>query len=99
MENLEPKRYEIRSIEDILNIVNNDNAVNLATDFSHWLMQYANIITKLKTEHPDLCKGKTNFEIVQGFFDWVDDGKNEILSTTLINRETGEENVIKHNQK
>lgn len=87
---MKPKEYEITSFERLCNVVNKDNAENLATDLALWLIYYANCLHGIREKNPELTKGKLNTEIAKGTFTWIDDGKNELRSSTIVNKATGE---------
>lgn len=90
-----PKRYEINSFEKLINIVNSENFEMLSTDFLLWLHYTMVAIEALKSKDPDATKGKTNWEIMQSIFIWVDDGKNELNSLQVKDKATGQIHEIK----
>jgi hypothetical protein len=93
--NITPKKYEIDSFERLINIVNKENIERLSIDFLIWLNYVTEVIEKTRETYPDI-KDKTNWELFQPTFNWVDDGKNEILGVKIINQETGEVSEIKN---
>ncbi len=84
-----PKKYTIDSFEKLCNVVNDQNAEVLAIDLAAWLLYYNHAISEFRKAHPEF-KDKLNTELAIGSFTWVDDGKNEILGTTITNGQTGE---------
>lgn len=94
-----PKRYEINTFEKLINIVNKDNFEGLSTDFLLWLHYTMVTIEALKEKDPEGCKGKTNWEIMQSIFIWVDDGKRGISSLQVKDKATGQIHEIKINKR
>ena len=85
----EPKKYNIKTIEQIVNIVNEDNIENLSIDFALWLRQVLNVFTAVRKENPEV-KDLLNSQIADVGFIWIDDNKNEIKFTSVEIKETGE---------
>ena len=71
-----PKRYEIETIQQLVNVSNVENFERLSVDFLLWL-NYLNHI-----------KAKQDIEVEK--FIWIDDGKNELKKTQITNKKTGE---------
>ncbi len=92
----EPKHYEIKSIEQLINVVNDENKQRLATDLALWLLYAAEHYKTIREKHPKECEGKTNWQIAQCAFQWIDDGKNDYLGTEVHANETGEVTFIKN---
>lgn len=72
--NTKPKEYKLRTIEDIINVINEENLPNLIIDFTNFL--------KFNLEIKKLQKtiGEENIQIKRsefGIFHWIDDGKND----------------------
>jgi hypothetical protein len=86
---MKPKEYEIDSFEKLVNVVNRENIQSLTSDITLWLMYVIETYEKIREAHPEL-KEKTNWDIAKCHFTWVDDNRNDILSTKIVNRETGE---------
>ena len=86
---MKPKEYEIDSFEKLVNVVNRENIQSLTSDLTLWLMYVIETYEKIREAHPEL-KEKTNWEIAKCHFTWVDDNRNDILSTKIVNTETGE---------
>lgn len=84
------KKYEIRTLKHVCNIVNDENIEDLSICFVKWLYSYNNAISEIRKKHPELTDGKLNTEIAEGYFDWIDDGKTDVLSHGIINNDTGE---------
>ena len=91
------KKYEIKTLKQVCNIVNNENIENLSICFVQWLYSYNAAISEIRKKHPELTDGKLNTEIVEGWFDWIDDGKTDIPRYEIINGDTGE--VIEYELK
>jgi len=66
------KKYEIKTIEDILNVVTADNMECFLKDFSAWLS--LNITAQIA----DKIMGETADIRTSGTFTWIDDGKNDM---------------------
>ena len=84
------KKYEVKTLTQVCNIVNNENIEDLSICFVKWLFSYNAAISEIREKHPELTDGKLNTEIVEGYFEWIDDGKTDILSHGIINGDTGE---------
>lgn len=63
-------KYEIKTIDDLFNVVTVDNVENLAEDLKSWLSICASMkaVAKVLGEEDDLQHLK---------FTWIDDGKHE----------------------
>lgn len=92
----ESKKYEIDSFKKLCNVVNTENAQRLAIDLGQWLIYYAIAIGEIRAKHPKETKNKTNSQIAEGHFTWIDDGKNDLLYSEIINKDTGEVTTISH---
>jgi hypothetical protein len=88
-EKMKPKEYEIDSFEKLVNVVNRENIQSLTSDITLWLMYVIETYEKIREAHPELAD-KSNWDIAKCHFTWVDDNRNDILSTKIVNRETGE---------
>lgn len=88
------KEYIIDSFEKLVNIVTRENIESLTTDLTLWLIYVIETYEKLRELHPD-HSDKTNWELAQSHFIWIDDGKNDLLETRVINQSTGEVYKIK----
>ena len=62
-----PKKYTIRTIEDLCKVITLDNAENVLKDFRAMISQWL----YLKTLHP-----KSGIKLKE--FTWIDDGKHQI---------------------
>lgn len=91
--NTKPKRYEINSLDKLLNVANKENINRLSIDFLLFLNTHVNQIEAIRKQYPKECEGKTNQEIATGSFIWIDDGKNDLTGVTFKDKDTGE--VIK----
>jgi hypothetical protein len=83
------KEYEIDSFEKLINVANRDNIQSLSNDLILWLMYAIETYEKVREQHPE-HKDKTNWELAKCHFIWIDDGKNDILKTKIVNQSTGE---------
>lgn len=91
---MKPKEYEIDSFEKLINVVNLQNIGAISKDLTLWLIYAIETYEKVRQQFPDQ-KEKTNWEIAKCHFIWVDDGKNDILETKIVNSQTGEVSTIK----
>lgn len=91
----EAKEYEITTLEQLVNIANEENVERLSIDFLLWLRHTIIIFDEIKKKNPEL-KDSLNSEIAEVKFIWVDDNKHELLSTEIINKTTGDIKKIKH---
>lgn len=74
---MEPKTYEIKTLEDILRAVNTENVENFLKDFQNFLTIWVG--TKAMIELVDPKSLEMTTKSVE--FDWIDDGKNEAKIT------------------
>lgn len=95
----QPKRYSIEGFEQICNVVTPENYTNFFTDMLQAFGMYTEAIALMRKEHPELCKGKTNWQICKFHFDWIDDGKNDLKSIRFTTTDTGETIEVKVKQK
>jgi len=72
--------YEIRTIHDILKVVNQSNKDCFLTDFSNWLSIQLLLQEQLKGFDSNLL----NFKLPE-YFNWIDDGKNTINLSFQVN--------------
>lgn len=80
----EPKRYEIKTIEQLVNVSNVENFERLSMDFLLWLNYINNWLHKFKEANPNSEQPKIDT------FIWIDDGKNELKNIQIKNTKTGE---------
>jgi hypothetical protein len=92
----EIKTYNIDSLDKLCNAVTVENSTRLALDLGQWLIYYALTIQGVRDAHPKETKGKRNTKIAKASFTWVDDGKNDLLHSTIEDATTGEVTVIDH---
>lgn len=61
------ERYEIKTIKEIIELINETNIDNFIVDFTHWLhlRAYVNKLPKTRFENNDT-------------FVWINDNKNEV---------------------
>lgn len=93
------KKYEITSFKQLANVVTNENIQGLSLDIFGWLNHYVYMIEKYREKYPEETKGKTNWEISQTSFIWIDDGKNDFKEVHIKNIQTGEVTTIKYDAK
>ena len=67
----EPKRYDIKTLSDIIDCTNESNLDNFLIDFKNLLI----------LAHKAKAKGK---KLNNAEFTWIDDGKNDILSYDIF---------------
>lgn len=79
-----PKRYEIETIEQLINISTVENYERLGIDFLLWLNYVNQTFAKYKKNNPNVELPKVDK------FIWIDDGKNEIKHVELRNTTNGE---------
>lgn len=91
------KKYEIETLEQLINITTPDNFERLSIDFLLWLNQVNQTFAKLKEREE--YKDKINSDIAKVKFIWIDDGKNELKSMQLKNTTTGEVTTVKPKKK
>ena len=78
------KRYEIETIEQLVNLSTVENYERLGIDFLLWLNYVNQTFDKYKKDNPN-----SKLPIVNKFI-WIDDGKNEIKHVELRNTTNGE---------
>ena len=84
------KKYEIDTLDKLVNAANRENIERLSIDFLLWLNYVVNFIDEVRKQHPEL-KDKQNTEIInECMFKWTDDGKNDINGVEIKNKKTGE---------
>jgi len=93
------KRYEIDSFEKLCNIVSEENLERISTDLCLWLAYHVEMMKTLRKKHSKETKGKTNSEIGQSFFIWIDDGKHDFKNVLVKNKSTGEISKISFKKK
>lgn len=84
------KEYNIDTLEKLCNVANKENVQRLAIDVAQWLIHYTLTIDQVREKYPKETKNKSNSKIAKGWFNWVDDGKNDLLHCTIENKDTGE---------
>lgn len=83
-----PKEYNIKTIDQLVDIATKDNIDNLMADLYLWLDYTVKFYGKFKEANPKL-KDKLNSEIAGVDFIWIDDGKNELKESVFIDSSTG----------
>lgn len=91
IEHMGNKTYNISTISELLDIVNDDNIENLTIDFATWLHAYLGIMNEVKKLNPSQTKGLRNSEIASSSFVWINDGKNDLKSITITNEDESKE--------
>jgi len=94
-----PKEYHIDSFNKLVNVANKENIERLSIDLILWLNRLVQVFDKLREELPEETKGKSNSEIADVSFNWIDDGKNNIHQTVIENGLTGEQTIIDHTKE
>ena len=84
------KTYHIDTLEKFLNVVSIDNYEDIMKDFNSWVSYYIQFVDELRKAKPELLQDKSNTEIAEGTFEWVDDGSNEIKGIRVEDTKTGE---------
>lgn len=82
------KEYNIKTIEQLVDIATKDNIDNLMADLYLWLDYTVKLYGKFKEANPKE-KDKLNSEIAGVDFIWIDDGKNELKESEFIDSSTG----------
>ena len=95
----EPKKYEIKTFENLINVVNTENFERFSIDFLLWLNYSVNMIDKLREKNKNGCKGKENWDLVHVTFNWIDDGENYLKGAKITNSKTGEVEEINFKTK
>lgn len=90
-----PKKYSIEGFEQFFNVLSDDNFERLMVDFMQASGVYLSYIKKIREQFPEETKDKLNWEISTYYFDWIDDGKNDMKSITVTNPKTGETKTTK----
>jgi hypothetical protein len=72
------KEHEIKSLDDLCNLVNDDNLEVLSEDLKKWLISYHFTLKEIRKLHPKITRGKKNAEIAMGSFIWIDDNESKI---------------------
>ena len=93
-----PRKYEIETFEQLVNIVNSENYERLGTDFLLWLHYVNAQFQNIRNNNPQYAD-KINSDIAKVKFIWIDDGKNDIKNIQLKNTTTGEVTNIKPRKK
>lgn len=80
-------KYHIKTIEELLSIVNKENVNNFIKDFSDWLI--------FRTTLPKtIMEGNVKIEAQNKEFCWIDDGKhNTEITVELMKDKTPPEEV------
>jgi len=91
------KKYEIQTLEQMVNIATPENFERLSIDFLHWFRYTTELFAKMKEREE--YKGKMNSDIAKVKFTWIDDGKTGFKGIELTNSTTGEVSEIKPQKK
>lgn len=92
---MEDNKYDITTIEQILNVVNDKNIDVLLNDFAKYLVVYKGAINAVREAKPLETKNKRNSEIFQSSFLWIDDGVSELTGLMITEKETGKQKYTK----
>jgi len=88
-EQIKPKQYHIDTFEKLVNVINSENIDKISIDFLIWLNYITKVIDKTRKEMPQFAD-KTNWELLEPTFIWIDDGENKIDHVRITNKDTGE---------
>jgi hypothetical protein len=83
------KTFEIKTIDQFLNVVNDENIDLILKDFIVFVHYINEVVKKAKEANPDL-KDKLTSELMSSSFLWTDDGVNELKKVITTIKETGE---------
>lgn len=89
-----PKKYEIDTLEKLINCASTKNFDRLSPDFLIWLYYTVSVIEHHRKKHPEETKGKSNTEVMKSTFIWVDDGEHKLKHFTIKDPSTGEVHEI-----
>lgn len=83
------KQHKIDSFEALCNVVTTENIERLMVDFRLCLVEYAKFMEfgRAHEDSKEFFKGKTNFEILKFNLTWIDDGKNNMKSFAVFDKE------------
>jgi len=90
MESTKGKTFEISTLSEVCNIVNDENIDLLINDFAKWLIYYNELIKRVREENPKETKNIVNSKILKPTMIWTDDNKSELTGVSLKTIETGE---------
>jgi len=96
----EPIRYEIDSLEKLVNLATSESLTEkefqqLVTDTALWLAYARMMIAGIRKDNPKKTKGKSATDIADMTFVWINDGKNDLLETKVVDRTTGQVTMFK----
>jgi hypothetical protein len=83
------KRYEIETLSQLVNVVDDENFDRITTDFVLWLNYMKEMFKQVKESNPEY-KNKSNSEIAKSVFIWNDDGIIGLRNAHIKVTETGE---------
>lgn len=84
---MNPKQYDLKTVEDITNVLNESNIDNFLVDFKMWLSM------RIEFKKIKEMVGVVKFDNTQ--FRWIDDGKHEADINLKISLKTEEEDEKK----
>lgn len=87
------KTFEIKTIDQFLNVVNDDNIELILKDFMLFVMYVNDVVKSVKEKNPEL-KDKLTSELMEIKFVWTDDDKNELMKVITTVKETGEKSTF-----
>ena len=83
------KTYEIKTLDQLMNVATVENLDMLNLDFYVWMHKVVHFLKDFKEKNPKYAN-KLNSKIVKVSFVWTDDGKNMDLGINLKSSTTGE---------
>lgn len=95
---VKPKEYHLDSFKKLCNVATVENVDRLALDMMHWLVWYVHTIKATRDKFPKETNGKTNSQIAESCFTWIDDGKNNLDHVIMEDKATGETTKINFNK-
>lgn len=94
-----PDEYYIETLEQLHNVINDETIQCFVDSFAQHIIMYNEYIKMVRKEHPEETKGKSNSEILQSSFTFINDGKNDYKGVDLVEKETGKITRIRFDQE
>lgn len=85
---MEVKTYNLKTLEQMINVLNKDNVDLFCKDFELWIKFVIEQIERIKLTNPE--KYQNNYDIGKYEFIWSDDGINDLTTFKVTNNESGE---------
>jgi len=82
-----PKEYEVKTFDELINLLSDRTVKNLTIDVANWLMYCHALISEVKKKYPKETEYLTNSEIYKCSFIWVDDEKTDLKGVIFKNNE------------